>query len=192
MSLKQQEGNITQQRTMRLCLRNYRNSCFINSSIQLLYSIRDVRNLFTTGLIGSPAEHPVTGELGRLFREAGQVVNSACRLRYLVAQSTGDFRFNQGSEEDSSEFLTTLLGVLQAELSNYPIASQLLNNFWGREKTDRKFTCRDGFCQTCGHLPPAEEQNFQFLKLAVPQQETVELSQLLVSYQSPTSSATMR
>ena len=111
----------------------------------------------------------------------------------MVAQSTGDIRFNQGTQEDSSEFFATLLSVLQAELGNYPIARQALKKFWGREKTARKFICRrEGYCPTCGHIPPAEVQNFQFLKLAVPHQETVELNKLLVDYQSPVASSTMR
>ena len=178
---------------MTLCLRNYRNSCFVNTSLQIMYSIPEVRDFFTTGLTGSSTEHPpVSGELTRLFREEGRF-NTACRIRYLVSQSTGDIRFNQGTEEDSSEFLATLLSVLQAELANCHAASVLLQKFWGREKTVRKFTCRrEGNCLRCGLHPPAEEQNFQFIKLAVPHQETVELNQLLVSYQSPAVSAAMR
>ena len=173
---------------------NRSNSCFANVSLQLLNSIPEVKNLFTTGLTGSPAEHPVSWELGRLMREAGRGhVNTACRLRDLVSQSTGDIRFNRGTQEDSSEFLTTLLSVLQAELANCHAASMILKKFWGREKTVRKFTCRrEGYCPTCGHLPRTEEQDIQFVKLSVPHQETVELSQLLVDYQSPAASATMR
>ena len=88
------KGNITPKASMTLKLMNRKNSCFVNVCIQLLYSIPEVKELFTTGLIGSPAEHPVSSELGRLMRETG-CVNMACILRDLVSQSTGDIRFNR-------------------------------------------------------------------------------------------------
>ena len=109
MSSKHQ-GEITQgkiaQIGMTLKLSNARNSCFVNTCLQLLYTIPEVRDLFT-GLPGTPAEYPVAWELGRLMREAGRV-NTACRLRYLVAHSTIDLnsRLSFGQlAADASSFL---------------------------------------------------------------------------------------
>ena len=137
-----EQGNITQQKMWEpvLKLRNVRNSCFINSSLQLLLSIPEVKKFFSIGLTGSPVEQPVSWEISRLVK--AKTLSDASRLRYLVSRSTGDIKYDRGTEEDSCEFLTTLIHVLQSELKHDQAGLNLLQRFWGLEKTNRKFLDR--------------------------------------------------
>ena len=75
-----------------------------------------------------------------MFGEARETVNSVCQIRYLVGLNGGDMeRFDQGSEEDTSEFLLALLQCLGAELSGSVEGTVTLNRFWGKEQIQRKF-----------------------------------------------------
>ena len=134
-------GNIAQEmasvNVQPMSLINKNNACFINTSLQVLFSIPDVRH-YISAFSGSSVLQPVTSELARMFREAGRSA-TACRLRNQLAQATGDERFNIGSEEDSSEFLAVLLSVVEREVQNDQAGSKLMQKFRGKEKIQRKF-----------------------------------------------------
>ena len=124
-----------------LTLSNRFNSCFINTSLQLLFAIEEFRE-YILKFSGSRFDQPVTSELSSLFRPQPGRLTSACGLRYWVAQSMGDQRFNRGTEEDSTEFLLTLFMVLEREWENSEEGIALLNKFRGKEKIQRKFVNR--------------------------------------------------
>ena len=77
-------------------------------------------------------------ELNRLFSARGNL-NTACKVRYIVSQRSGDPRFYRGTEEDSSEFMDALLNSLAVELEENLEGISILEKFWGREVTKRKF-----------------------------------------------------
>ena len=120
-----------------MILRNMQNSCFALSALQTIFSIPEFR-LYITTFVGSPVLQPVTTELARMFREADRL-GTACRLRNQLAQSTGDERFNVGSQEDSSEFLAVLLSVVKEEVQHDETGKSIMKKFLGREKIERKF-----------------------------------------------------
>ena len=65
-----------------------KNLCFVNASLQLLYSIPDVRNFFKDRAYrtDTPLRFPISDELSRIFRTAGQFRTSAAEIRRLTAQ----------------------------------------------------------------------------------------------------------
>ena len=65
-----------------------KNLCFVNASIQLLYSIPDVRDFFKKKeyRLDFPERLPVCDELSRIFKTEGMFVTSAAELRRLTGQ----------------------------------------------------------------------------------------------------------
>ena len=66
-------------------LRKDQNLCFVNSTLQVLYRIQDVRELFQA--VDPPAfpdTWPISKELCKLFQSAGNYEVSAAELRRCV------------------------------------------------------------------------------------------------------------
>ena len=82
---------------------------------------------------------PVCKEISNIFK-SGFELNSACNLRNMLTLVTGDPKFNQGSQEDSHEFILTTLKVLEAELEDCDEGRALMEKFRGKEEYLRKFT----------------------------------------------------
>ena len=74
-----------------------------------------------------------------MFR-MGYEMNSTCSLRDTLAVVTGESKYNRGSQEDSQEFLITVLDQLGKELWNNIKGKTLLKKFCGKEAFLRKFT----------------------------------------------------
>ena len=86
-----------------LKLLNVGNSCYINSCLQLLYSVTEFRDFISKRnfhMSGQTWSQPVCEELCYLFRNPNQL-NSACTLRHLVAVSISNNNFNNASMQDS-------------------------------------------------------------------------------------------
>ena len=63
-------------------LRKDQNLCFVNATLQVLYSIEDVREIFTADDPSAfPPSWPLSKELSRIFHSAGTEEISASELR---------------------------------------------------------------------------------------------------------------
>ena len=63
-------------------LRKDQNLCFVNATLQVLYSIEDVREIFTADdPTAFPPSWPLSKELSRIFHSAGTQEISASELR---------------------------------------------------------------------------------------------------------------
>ena len=63
-------------------LRKDQNLCFVNATLQVLYSIEDVREIFTADDPSAfPPSWPLSRELSRIFHSAGTKEISASELR---------------------------------------------------------------------------------------------------------------
>ena len=166
-----------------------KNLCFVNTALQLLYSIAEFRNLFKNDVfnINVNSSLPICNELSRIFRTEGNFTTSAAELRRLVGVFSGVEEISDGEQKDISHFLRLLLQTLEIELSEQsPDIFAIINKFWGKEKTTRKFlNTADGACGICRNLPRIEEENFCILKLNIMQQvNQIMLTSLIENYYS--------
>ena len=79
--------------------REEKNLCFVNTSLQLLYSIKDVRDFFKDKVYKTDlAERlPVSDEISRIFKTEGKCSTSAAELRRLVGHFHGRLDVCDGS-----------------------------------------------------------------------------------------------
>ena len=86
--------------------REEKNLCFVNASIQLLYSIPEVREFFTKReyRISSGERLPYSDEISRIFRTGGEFTTSAAELRRLVGHHHRRIDLCNGSQQDMEEF----------------------------------------------------------------------------------------
>ena len=172
-----------------LKLLNVGNSCYINSSLQLLYSVTKFRDFICRRDFHMPGHtwsQPVCEELHYLFTNPSQL-NSACTLRHLVAVSMSNNNFNNATMQDSEEFLLATLEIVFKELSEYNVVGRaMIGEFIGRESRIRKFQLQNvsGSCPVCQTLPRGEEENFKVLTLDLPivTDISLELSSLIASH----------
>ena len=87
------------------------NLCFVNSSLQLLNSIREFREIFTSGSYKKYAigKTPISNEMSRLFKYGGKGSTSASALRHLVASKSEQPPLSNGSQQDIVEFMEILI-----------------------------------------------------------------------------------
>ena len=145
-----------------------KNLCFVITSLQLLYSVPEFRDFFIIEVFRNNVNgsFPICNELSSIFRTEETFPASAAELRRLVGLFSGVDEISDGQQKDITHFLRLLLQTLQIELSNQPHNIALINKFWGKEKTLRKFEhTRDGACGQCHNFPRIEEENFNILKL---------------------------
>ena len=147
-----------------------KNICFVNTALQLLFSIPEVKSFFsnTDYWKAVTSDISVCKELGRIFQTAGHL-SSAASLRILIANISGNVEMNNGTQQDITEFIRHLLQQIEIELSQLTgAASIFINKFWGKESTIKKFVNQNsGKCIKCNKLPREEEENFNILKLQV-------------------------
>ena len=152
-------------------LASERNICYVNSMLQLLKSVNEFEDLFTTGRyrVDKKSKLPVSDEISRIFKFSGNSPTSASALRSLVARLSGKHYLADGSHQDCLEFLETLLEELLKELEkSSPDAVKILNMFWGKEIQSKIFLeTNDGSCMKCGQLPLRREEKFFIKKLYV-------------------------
>ena len=166
-----------------------KNLCFVNTALQLLYSIAEFRNIFKNQVFNTNVNisFPICNELSRIFRTEGNFPTSAAELRRLVGLFSGVEEISDGAQKDISHFLRLLLQTLEIELSEQsPDIFAIINKFWGKEKTTRKFlNTADGACGICHNLPRIEEENFCILKLNIMQHvNQIMLTSLIENYYS--------
>ena len=155
-----------------LSLHNVRNSCYINSSLQMLFSIIKFRDFilqkrFLEGQRLDKTNQSLCIELYHIF--IGHNVNAE-KLRAKIANFSPAYsHFNDGSMQDSEEFLRVLFHILQNELNANVEGSELLNSFNGSFVNVRKFLdSPTGGCSNCGQFPSNQAlEEFTVLSLNI-------------------------
>ena len=135
---------------------------------------------------------PICDELFNIFTKAGRL-NNAVSLRRLVAFYSNNATFDDGSQQDTGEFLLAVTQCIYEEVTQFNIAGRaMVNNFYGIDLRSRKFQTTHGKCPRCNHIPGSEEQPFQVLTLNVPnlQSNSMALSSLVISHFSESSDST--
>ena len=133
-------------------LESERNICFINTALQLLFSVPRMKTFFHMKEYRLSTEKKrrmqICDEVARLFSSAGKVSSSAAELRRLVASKSGRNYLNDGTQQDTVEFLTTLLQEVEEEISaNNWEAKVVVQEFCGTEKNEKKFLNKNAFIQ---------------------------------------------
>ena len=95
-----------------------KNLCFVNTELQLLYSIPDVKDFFALKKYRENCSEklPLCDELSRIFCTAGRFNTTAAELRRMVGNLYGRDDICNGVQQDLEEFHTLLLGSIDAEL----------------------------------------------------------------------------
>ena len=121
-----------------------RNLCFVNTSLQMLYSLPEVRSFFVNQHYKinqeQSADFKICNEVSRIFKSAGQFSISASTLRLLVGCESQNEEICNGSQQDITLFLRLLLQQIEKELTELDGPHALfINRFWGRENVNKKF-----------------------------------------------------
>ena len=148
-----------------------RNLCYINTELQLLYSIPEIKEFFVSKKYRDSFKHklPICDEISRIFGTGGQFLTSAAELRRLVGTCHGRRDICDGVQQDLLEFHTLLITSIEEEVSRVGYrALSFLIKFRGKERTRRVFLhTRDGCCNK-GHSIRTDEEEFQVIKIDVP------------------------
>ena len=170
-----------------------RNLCFVNTALQLLHSIPRVRRFFKMREYRLPSEQKrqmkICDEVSRLFNANENFTLSAAELRLLVAMRSGRLYLKDGSQQDTVEFLVTLLTEVEHEISaNNWEAKTVVQEFWGVEKNEKKFLTTSGICSKCKSGPRQEVEKSQVLQVDIPETNRVlTLNGILENYFSESS-----
>ena len=152
-------------------LNSEKNLCFVNTELQLLYSLPDVREFFCLQKYKENfyGKLNVCDEISRIFRTEGRIETTAAELRRSIGQFHKREDISNGAQQDIEEFHTLLLEVIADELKKVGGASsRFVNKFIGKEQTKRYFlNNQDGLCPF-GHMSRTEEENFKVIKIDVP------------------------
>ena len=80
-----------------------KNLCFVNSALQLLYSLPEVRDFFVHQEYKTnqqeDADLTICNEVSRIFKSAGHFVASAATLRLLVGHGSGRTDISNGTQQ---------------------------------------------------------------------------------------------
>ena len=152
-------------------LRSERNLCYVNTELQLLFSIPDVKQYFISKKYREnyKVKLPICDEISRIFGTAGQIETSAAELRRLVGSLHDRRDLCDGIQQDLVEFHTLLLRGIETELERVGFQQlSFLMKFRGKEITTKAFLhTRDGCCPK-GHMVRTENELFQVIKIEVP------------------------
>ena len=155
-------------------LRSEKNLCYVNSALQLINNIPRLKSFFVERqfrLVGEEKRTmKIANELARLLSSGESSLCSAAELRRLVGTSSRKPHFIDGTQQDISEFLLTLLQEVEKEISELSWEAKIvLQEFVGKEQTKKKYLNNiDGTCGKCKKLPRVEEENFNLLQINIP------------------------
>jgi ubiquitin C-terminal hydrolase len=174
-------------------LESERNLRFVNTSLQLLHRVPRMKQFFKMKEYRLSNEHKrnmeICDEVARLFNTVKHFTLSAAELRRLVATKSGRHYLKDGSQQDTVEFLVTLLTEVENEISddNWE-AKTVVQEFWGIEKKEKKFLTNSGICSKCNSGPRQEVERFQVLQVDIPETNSVlTLTSILENYFSESS-----
>ena len=176
-------------------LKEEKNLCFVNTSLQLLYSIPEIRDSFNDKAYKTDltARLPISDEISRIFKTKGRCKTSAAELRRLTGQYHRRVDICNGSQQDMLEFTTLLLESLEQEHQSLnENNSKFVNKFTGRELNMKFFiSTRDGACPN-GHQFRSEPEIFKTIKLSVPDTDSeLSLNHMIHNYYSVKSESIM-
>ena len=79
-----------------------RNLCYVNTELQLLYSIYELKNFFSNGIYREnyKGRLPVCDELSRIFCTGGKITTTAAELRRLVGKHFNRNDIMMGEQQD--------------------------------------------------------------------------------------------
>ena len=152
-------------------LRSERNLCFVNTELQLLYSIPDVKDFFVSKKYRENYAEKllVCDEVSRIFRTGEHFVTTASELRRLVGFLNNRRDICDGVQQDLAEFHTLLLRCIEVELNS--VGGQqagFVSMFKGKEQNQKRILHTEGGCCPKGHMARTEEEVFQIIKVDVP------------------------
>ena len=100
-------------------LESDKNLCFVNTAVQLLYSLPEVRKFFIHQEYKTNQEEnadlTICNELSRIFKTAGKFVASTATLRLLVGHGSGNPDISSDTQQDIIDFLRLLLQQIEIE-----------------------------------------------------------------------------
>ena len=172
-----------------LRLINRRNDCFVNSVIQFLAATgyaSFLRNHLKPLLVGASLEqYKVSMLLAQLY--SGQINRqvSSATIRSYVAQQSGKFYLDDGTQQDAEEFFRALEWTLAEELFESEDFEKERNDHWGQKQIRRIFhdNTNNGKCQNCDQYPSSNVEPFLVMKLHVLQStSSINLSSLVESH----------
>ena len=122
------------------------NMCFVNTSVQLIRSIRLFQEFFTTN---AWINRPKISGFGQILTKLDSIFSgtktSAEHLRNLVATaSPGQLDMASGNQQDLEEFLRLLLQEIEFELVTLGLSNIVSDNFKSRDKIVKKFLREEG------------------------------------------------
>ena len=122
-------------------LESEKNLCFVNTALQLLHSVPRMDLFFKLKEYKLPYEKDrqmkICEEISRLFRSK-ENYTSAAELKRLVATKSGKTYLNDGTQQDTVEFMVTLLQEVQEEISADNLEARVVvEEFWGIEKNEK-------------------------------------------------------
>ena len=175
-------------------LKSEKNLCFVNTALQLLNSVPRMNTFFKMKEYRLPNEQTkqmkICEEVTSLFNTVRNFTSSAAELRRLVASKSGRHYLKDGSQQDTIEFLVTLLQEVENEISlaNWE-ARTVIQEFWGIEEIEKKFLNNfDGICSKCKSSPRDEVEKIQVLPLNIPDtSRVITLNGIIENYFSESS-----
>lgn len=140
------------------------NSCYVNSTLQLL------QNLTLTNQLTEDPQRPLCSALARLYNDREE--EEAFNIRWQVSQMNGKAHFGvddsgSGSQEDAFLFLHALEEKVREELTGDNVS-----NHWGSITKMRRFKhLPEGKCLLCNTVPPTTTDPFLQLPVPVPRSD---------------------
>ena len=116
-----------------------RNVCFVNSSLQLINSVPDVRRYFVEDKFRTDEsqQFPICDKISEIFRASTDTVSSAGKVRELVASSCLEYGYlNKGDHQDLTAFLLIMLDLIDKEMKD---ATGSFLNFYIQQLTYSQF-----------------------------------------------------
>ena len=175
-------------------IKSEQNICFVNTALQLLHSVQRMQTFFKMREYRLASEKTrnmkICDEIARIFSSDGNFSSSAAELRQLVALRSGRHYLSNGTQQDTVEFLTSLLELIEREISeNNWEGKVVIKEFWGVERNEKKYLNRsNGICRVCKSSPREETERFHVLQLNIPDTSRVlTMNGVLQSYYSESS-----
>ena len=145
-----------------------RNICFTNSVIQLMRNsgyASILKSDFPQFIVGKPdASFKECKAISQLYCDQSNRERSAAQVRKLVANQTGKLSLCDGNQQDSDEFLRSVISMMSIELNNWDVFSNMHSQHMGMEKIKRKFLDNSsGVCSKYGEFPSSRDQEFSTL-----------------------------
>ena len=123
-------------------LESEKNLCFVNTELQLLYSIAHVKDFFSSKKYRGnfQTKLPLCDELSRIFNTGGRFQTTAAELRRLIGRFYRREDICNGEQQDLEEFHTLLLTGIEHELARVGgLQARFISKFRGTEKIRKSF-----------------------------------------------------